>query len=322
MEKENLRIVFMGTPDFAVQSLYELINNKFNVVGVVTMPDKPAGRGYKLQYSAVKEYALSQGLTVLQPENLKSIEFIESLKNLNANLQIVVAFRMLPEIVWNMPKLGTFNLHGSLLPQYRGAAPINWAIINGEKYTGVTTFFLKQEIDTGEIILQKRVEILDIDNFGTMYDKLKYMGSILVIQTLEMILKDNIQTIPQSELQESGDFLQIAPKIFKDTCRINWSKTANDVFNFIRGLAPSPLAWTTYMVEGNELTIKIGAIEVIERNESKSPGTIETDNKKYLYIHCIDNIISIVEMQLPGKKILPIKDFLNGYKFQNLSSLI
>lgn len=317
MNKEDLRIIFMGTPDFAVQSLKALVENKFNVIGVITMPDKPIGRGHKIQYSAVKEYALSVGLNILQPENLKDETFIQELKNLRPTIQIVVAFRMLPEIVWNMPELGTFNLHASLLPQYRGAAPINWAIINGEKYTGITTFFLKHEIDTGEIILQERVEIEADDDFGTMYSKLKIKGADLVIDSLNLILENKLQTIPQSKLYSTEEILKTAPKIFKDTCKIDWSKSAIDITNFVRGLSPYPLAYTEYSSEGKDLFIKIGKCEVVSEKSKLPIGTIITDGKKYLSVVCGEDIIKILEMQLPGKKMLPIKDILNGYKFDN-----
>lgn len=322
MKKKDLRIIFMGTPDFAVATLQQLVNNEYNVVGVITMPDKPAGRGHKLQYSAVKEYALSQNLNILQPENLKDESFINTLRELNATLQIVVAFRMLPEIVWNMPSLGTFNLHASLLPQYRGAAPINWAIINGERYTGVTTFFLKQEIDTGEVILQEKNKILDSDNFGTVYNNLKEIGAKLVLNTLELILSERINKIPQYQLQENGELLKTAPKLFKDNCRINWNKPAREIFNFVRGLSPSPLAWTTLVKDENTLILKIGKSEVVIDERKETPGTIISDNKKYLYIQCEENLLSILEMQLPGKKMLPIKDILNGFKFENIKSLL
>ncbi len=236
MDKKELRIVFMGTPDFAVESLKQLVENSYNIAGVVTMPDKPAGRGHKIQFSPVKEYALSKGLTVLQPEKLKAESFLNELKALNADLQIVIAFRMLPEVVWNMPRLGTFNLHASLLPQYRGAAPINWAIINGEKETGITTFFITHEIDTGKIIQQEKIAISETDNAEIVHDKLMFKGAELVLQTVDAILRDDIHPKQQEELFRSECELKPAPKIFKETCRINFTGTTESVYHFIRGL--------------------------------------------------------------------------------------
>jgi methionyl-tRNA formyltransferase len=243
MRKEDLRIVFMGTPTFAVESLKALVENGYNVVGVITTPDKPAGRGYRMQASEVKKYALEHDLLLLQPEKLKNEVFLNELKQLKADLQIVVAFRMLPEVVWNMPRLGTFNLHASLLPQYRGAAPINWAIINGEKETGVTTFFLSHEIDTGKIIFREKMPINDDDNAGTLHDKLMKLGAELVLKTVDAVLENSIDTIPQSELISDETILKPAPKIFKETCRINWEDTAENIYNLIRGLSPTPTAW-------------------------------------------------------------------------------
>ena len=242
MDKKDLRIIYMGTPDFAVEPLKQLVENGYNIVGVITMPDKPAGRGHKLQYSPVKEYALSKGLTLLQPTKLKDEAFIEELKSLNADLQIVVAFRMLPEVVWNMPRLGTFNLHASLLPQYRGAAPINWAIINGETETGITTFFLTHEIDTGKIIQQEKIAIEDTDNVGIIHDKLMFKGSELVLQTVDAILRGDIKPKPQEELYQSESELKPAPKIFKETCKIDFCKTTKEVYDLIRGMSPYPAA--------------------------------------------------------------------------------
>ena len=244
MDKKDLRIVYMGTPEFAVESLKRLVEGGYQVVGVITMPDKPMGRhGSVLQPSPVKEYAVSQGLKVLQPEKLKDEAFLDELRALKADLQIVVAFRMLPEVVWNMPRLGTFNLHASLLPQYRGAAPINWAVINGDTETGITTFFLKHEIDTGEIIDQVKVPIADTDNVGIVYDRLMLLGGDLVVKTVDAILAGNVKTTPQEELAKV-DELRPAPKIFKDTCRIDWTKGVKPVYDFIRGLSPYAAAWT------------------------------------------------------------------------------
>jgi len=306
MEKETLRIIFMGTPGFAVESLKALVENGYNVVGVVTMPDKPGGRGYKLQPSAVKQYALQQGLKVLQPEKLKDESFLHELQQLQADVQVVVAFRMLPEVVWAMPPKGTFNLHASLLPQYRGAAPINWALINGEKETGVTTFFLSHEIDTGQIIFREKTPISDDDNAETLHDRLMVMGAQLVLQTIDAIADNNVQPIPQQELLVNESTLKTAPKIFKETCRIDWSKTAVEVYNFIRGLSPYPTAWTE-MSSDNEaepLRFKLYAGEIIVgENNIPSPGTIVTDNKTFL-----DDMLSATDSSesptssYPGKK--------------------
>ena len=259
MEKKDLRIVYMGTPEFAVESLKRLVEGGYNVVGVITMPDKPMGRhGSVLQPSPVKEYALSQGLKILQPERLKDEAFLEELRALKADLQIVVAFRMLPEVVWNMPPMGTFNLHAALLPQYRGAAPINWAVINGDTETGITTFFLKHEIDTGDIIQQVRVPIEDTDNVGIVYDKLMMLGGDLVLETVDAILAGTIKPIPQDELIQPETELRPAPKIFKETCRIDWNTGVKRVYDFVRGLSPYPAAWTELvMPDGTRQVVKI-----------------------------------------------------------------
>ena len=302
MSKE-LRIVFMGTPEFAVPSLEILVKNGFNVAGVITAPDKPAGRGRKIQQSAVKEYALSAGLKVLQPEKLKAPEFIDELKSLNANLQIVVAFRMLPEIVWDMPEIGTFNLHASLLPQYRGAAPINWAIINGETTTGCTTFFLKHEIDTGDIILQHEEPIHPEDNVGTLYSRLMNKGAELVLKTVKLIAEDNIVTRPQEISKDTKS----APKIFKETCEIDWKQPVETIHNFIRGLSPYPAAW--FMLNDKQIKVYESAISYRELNDA-----YETDNKTYLYMKANDGAISIKELQLQGKKKMSIEEFLRGNK--------
>lgn len=316
MNKEDLRIVFMGTPDFAVESLRALVENNYNIVGVITMPDKPSGRGHKIQYSAVKKYALEQNLPLLQPEKLKDESFLDDLKALRADLQIVVAFRMLPEVVWNMPKYGTFNLHGSLLPQYRGAAPINWAIINGEKETGVTTFFLTHEIDTGKIILQERIPIGKNDNVGKIYDKLMHIGGRLVCQTVDLILEDKVDAIPQNQFYVKEEDLKPAPKIFKETCRIDWGKSAQDVHNLVRGMSPYPAAWTELYVPNKELQmVKIFASEVVEE-KAISVGQIKTDNKTYLHIGCADGLVSITEIQFAGKRAMKIDEVLRGYKFE------
>lgn len=319
MHKDSLRIIFMGTPEFAVETLKALVENGYNVVGVITMPDKPAGRGYKLQPSPVKQYALQQGLTVLQPEKLKDEGFLKELKQLNADLQIVVAFRMLPEVVWSMPPKGTFNLHSSLLPQYRGAAPINWAIINGEKETGVTTFFLSHEIDTGKIIFQQQTVIDDTDNAETLHDRLMVMGAQLVLKTVDAILDENIEPIPQDNLFRDISELKVAPKIFKEDCQVDWNKSAREIYNFIRGLSPYPAAWTELASDkgGEKLRFKLFAGEPVEsRRHELLPGSIITDNKTYFDVAVKDGFLRITELQLTGKKRMKTIDFLNGYKFK------
>ncbi|MCP9611020.1 methionyl-tRNA formyltransferase [Coprobacter tertius] len=313
IDKKNLRIVYMGTPDFAVESLKHLVEGGYNVVGVITMPDKPAGRGHKIQFSPVKEYALSQGLPLLQPEKLKDENFITELRDWKADLQIVVAFRMLPEIVWNMPRLGTFNLHASLLPQYRGAAPINWAVINGEKETGATTFFLTHEIDTGRIILQQRIPILDEDNAGTVHDKLMIMGAQMVTKTVDYILSGNYDTIAQEEILPA-DILKPAPKIFKETCRIDWSQPIECIHNLVRGMSPYPAAWSElYLSEENPYLVKIYESEPIRKNHNLKMGTIVTDNRKYIDIACSDGFLRPKVLQLAGKKKMPTEDLLRGF---------
>ncbi|NLY24513.1 MAG: methionyl-tRNA formyltransferase [Bacteroidales bacterium] len=316
MEKKALRIIFMGTPEFAVESLKALVEKGYNVVGVVTMPDKPSGRGYRLQPSAVKQYALQQGLTVLQPEKLKDEAFLTQLRQLQADLQIVVAFRMLPEVVWNMPPRGTFNLHSSLLPQYRGAAPINWAIINGERETGVTTFFLSHEIDTGKIIYREKTSITETDDAGTMHDKLMVMGAALVLKTVDAVLSDTVTAVAQDELIENVAELKSAPKIFKETCRIDWGKSAGELHDFIRGLSPYPAAWTELCGNGSDqpLRVKLFAGELISVSADNLPaGTIRTDNKTFIDVVVRDGIIRITDLQLSGKKRMKTTDFLNGY---------
>ena len=312
MEKKELRIVFMGTPEFAEFTLRRLVNDQYNIVGVVTMPDKPMGRhGSVLQSSPVKKYAVEQGIPVLQPEKLKDPLFIEQLRALKADLQIVVAFRMLPEIVWNMPPMGTFNLHGSLLPQYRGAAPINWAIINGDKETGVTTFFLKHEIDTGDIIYQERIPILPTDNAGTMHDKLMALGADLTVKTLEDILSNRIKPIPQSEIPAHE--LRPAPKIFKETCRINWNQPTARINDFIRGLSPYPAAWTVLRTaDGREQDFKIYAATPLSADKTSKPGTIRCDGKRNLEVFTADGAIRLDEVQAAGKKRMPACSFLCG----------
>ena len=303
-----LRIIYMGTPDFAVEPLKTLVEAGKDVVAVVTMPDKPAGRGHKLQFSPVKEYALKAGIPILQPENLKSPDFLQELASYNADLQIVVAFRMLPEAVWSMPKYGTFNLHASLLPRYRGAAPINWAVINGDKETGITTFFLKHEIDTGNIILQEKVAIDEEDNAGDVHDKLMYLGADLVLKTLKMIEEDNVITRPQDDAQASP-----APKIFKDTAKLDFDKCAADIRNLVRGMAPYPAAWFNIKLQdGNESMMKIFKVSIEEKNHNYSVGTILTDGKKMLKIACKDGFINLLEVQMAGKKRMAAEDLMRG----------
>ena len=315
MDKKDLRIVYMGTPEFAVESLKRLVEGAYNIVGVITMPDKPMGRhGSVLQPSPVKQYAVSQGLKVLQPEKLKNEEFVAELRSLNADLQIVVAFRMLPEVVWSMPRLGTFNLHASLLPQYRGAAPINWAVINGDTETGITTFFLKHEIDTGEIIDQVRVPIADTDNVEVVYERLMRLGGDLVLKTVDAILEGSVKTIPQEELAQVGE-LRPAPKIFKETCRIDWTIGVKRIYDFVRGLSPYPAAWTELYQEGTDpVMLKIFETEKLFCEHSLAPGTIVTDCKTYFKIASSDGYVNVLSLQLAGKKRMEINDFLRGYR--------
>lgn len=317
MDKKDLRIVYMGTPDFAVESLKCLVEGGYNVVGVITMPDKPAGRGHKIQFSPVKQYAIEHNLKLMQPEKLKDPEFVEELRSLNADLQIVVAFRMLPEIVWNMPRLGTFNLHASLLPQYRGAAPINWAVMNGETKTGITTFFLKHEIDTGEVIQQVEVPIEDTDDVGTVHDKLMVLGGKLVVETVDAILDGTIKSIPQESMPGYNE-LKPAPKIFKETCRIDWKQPVKKIYDMIRGLSPYPAAWTELESEGHEnIGVKIFATEKISEEHSMEYGSILTDNKSYIKVAVDGGFINIKSLQLAGKKRLSAEELLRGYKLEN-----
>ncbi len=307
----------MGTPEFAVEPLRCLIKGGYNVVGVITMPDKPAGRGHKIQYSPVKEFALENNLPLLQPEKLKEETFIEALREWKADLQIVVAFRMLPEVVWNMPRLGTFNLHASLLPQYRGAAPINWAVINGDTETGITTFFLQHEIDTGEVIQQVSVPIEETDNVGTVHDKLMVLGGKLVIETVDAILQGTVKAMPQDKMAVQGE-LRPAPKIFKDTCRINWRQSAKSVYNFIRGLSPYPAAWAEWVSPANEsMVVKIFDSEKIIEEHRFEPGTIRTDGKSFIHVAVVDGFLAVKELQLPGKKRLKTDELLRGFKLTN-----
>jgi methionyl-tRNA formyltransferase len=318
LKEKNLymRIIFMGTPDFAVESLRILVENKYNVVAVITAPDKPVGRGQKLGVSPVKEYLLENApnIPILQPEKLKNAEFLEELQSYQADLQIVVAFRMLPEVVWMMPRLGTFNLHGSLLPQYRGAAPINWAIMNGETETGVTTFFLKQEIDTGSIIFQEKEPISLTDNVGDVYNRLMHKGAGLVLKTVKAIESGNYLQEPQDETGE----IHHAPKIFKETCQIDWNQPVKKVYDFIRGLSPYPVAWTML----NDKTCRIYEARMMDSPSQQEKGlgdevkigSYTTDGKKYLHFQCADGVLAIENLQLEGKKRMGIEEFLRGYR--------
>lgn len=304
----NLRIIYMGTPDFAVPSLEILLQNNFNVIAVITAPDKPAGRGRKVQQSAVKQCALKHDIPVLQPTNLKDPTFVNELQALQADLQIVVAFRMLPKIIWDMPELGTFNLHASLLPQYRGAAPINWAIINGEKETGLTTFFLKHEIDTGEIILQEKEPIHPEDSVGTLYARLMSKGAHLVLKSCLKIQEGDCQTYPQEIM--ACALQKKAPKIFRETCQINFHQSAQDVHNFVRGLSPHPVAWTVL----EDKICRIYRVKAIQQKHTNLAGTWCTDHKTYLRFFTKDGYVNILELQLRGRKRMGIQDFLRGIK--------
>ena len=311
MDKKDLKIVFLGTPEFAVESLDALVKADYNIVGVVTMPDKPAGRGHKLLHSPVKQYALEHGLHLMQPVSLKDPAFVEELRSLGADLFIVIAFRMLPEVVWQMPRLGTFNLHASLLPRYRGAAPINWAVINGDTETGVTTFFLKHEIDTGDILRQERVEIGDDECVGDIHDKLMYLGAQLTLDTVGHILAGDLKPVPQDELLQ-GEEATPAPKIFKETCLISWDQPAEKVRNLIRGLSPYPAAWTTISIDGGEpLTVKIFGATVCLDKAAHAPGSV-TIEKDRLMIDCADFALAIERLQPAGKRPMGADEFIRG----------
>ena len=319
MNKESLRIVFLGTPEFAVESLDALVSGGYNIVGVVTMPDKIGGRGHKVIESPVKQYAVAHGLKLMQPANLKEPEFVEELRSLNADLQIVIAFRMLPEIVWSMPPMGTFNLHASLLPKYRGAAPINRAVMNGETETGVTTFFLKHEIDTGDIIQQVAVPIEIDDDVETVYDRLMHLGASLVLETVEAILAGTVKPIEQEKLLTTGEEPTPAPKIFKEDCRIDWTKTSWEVYNHIRGLSPYPAAWSAFVdAQGTEYQFKVFKISHPEKFQSSpvAPGTIEY-TKHTIKIACADGFIEILSLQLAGKKRMSSDEFLRGFNLED-----
>lgn len=313
----NLRIVFMGTPDFAVATLNTLITNKYNVVGVITAPDKPSGRGRKLNESAVKVYAKEKGLNILQPKNLKDDHFLKELKALNANLQIVVAFRMLPKVVWQMPEYGTFNLHASLLPNYRGAAPINWAIINGETKTGVSTFFIDEKIDTGAMILQKEISIEATENAGSLHDKLMTFGSKLVLKTVELIQNNTVKTTPQPE----NATIKTAYKLNKDNCKINWNTTIDSIYNKVRGLSPYPAAWSSLKNNNDVLDIKIYTVEKeIETHNIEIGSIIAT--KKEVKVAVQNGFIKIIDIKMPGKRTMDIKSLLNGYEFKNDAKML
>ena len=317
MEKNELRIVFLGTPDFAVESLRRIVDGGYNVVGVVTMPDKPAGRGKHLQQSAVKQFAVSRGLKVMQPERLKDDAFVEELRSLQADLFIVIAFRMLPEVVWSMPKLGTFNLHASLLPRYRGAAPINRAVMNGDAETGVTTFFLKHEIDTGDIIAQERIAIGPDEDAGSVHDRLMELGATLTIDTIEHILAGDLKPIPQDELLK-GEEPTPAPKIFKDTCRIDWNSPARDIHNHVRGLAPYPAAWST-LIAGDtpQGSLKVFATRVLDEKSTSAPGTLTVTDGRLIADTATERI-ELLSVQAPGKKRMPTADFLRGCRLEQM----
>lgn len=309
-----MRIIYMGTPDFAVAPLKTLVDSGFNVVAVVTGEDKPQGRGRKVLPTPVKEFAVEHGIPVLQPAKLKDEAFLAELKSFNADLQVVVAFRMLPEVVWAMPKLGTFNLHAALLPQYRGAAPINWAVINGETKTGVTTFFLDKDIDTGRIMLKQEVDILPEDNAGTIHDKLMVVGSELVKKTVEMILSGDVKTVAQSELISSDKVLKPAPKIFKEDCRLDFSKDGISIKNLVRGLSPYPAAFTTLKIKDKEMNVKVFEVGFEPDSSEKEVGKVITDNKNFIKISCQNGYIQLLDIQLEGKKRMKTEDFLRGVK--------
>ncbi|HNK28079.1 MAG TPA: methionyl-tRNA formyltransferase [Ferruginibacter sp.] len=318
---KSLRIVFMGTPEFAVASLDALVQAGCHIVGVITAPDKAAGRGMQLQQSAVKKYAVEKGLHILQPDKLKNPGFLEQLRSLQADLQIVVAFRMLPEAVWNMPPMGSVNLHGSLLPQYRGAAPINWAVINGEKETGVTTFKLKHEIDTGDILLQERFPIGDDETAGEVHDKMKAIGAQLLVRTVAGLAEGTLKKTPQLSTgnlpageADRPETLKHAPKIFTETCRIDFSKTVNEVHNLVRGLSPFPGAFTS--LDGK--TLKIFRTEKQPGSTGSASGSFETDKKQFLKFACADGYVLVKELQLEGKKRMAVEDFLRGYHFPGI----
>ncbi len=310
---KNIRIVYMGTPDFAVYPLKLLVENGYNVVGVVTMPDKKAGRGQKLFQSPVKIYAKEHEIPILQPEKLKDEAFLHELKNLNPQLGIVVAFRMLPEEVWALPEMGTFNLHASLLPDYRGAAPINWALMNGDKQTGVTTFLLDKQMDTGDILLKKEIDINPEDNAGSLHDKLMWAGGQLVLDSIQLLVNGNVKPLPQTGITDT--LMRPAPKIFKEDCKIDWSKPMICIHNKVRGLSPYPAAWTDFDgAYGEQISMKIFSTEMEPCSHELAPGAVVCDGKKVLKIACSDGFIHLLEVQLAGKKRMDTKALLNGVR--------
>ena len=313
---KDLRIVFMGTPDFAVTILKHLVDTNYTIVGIITAPDKPAGRGRKLSESAVKKYALSENLNILQPKNLKNETFLDDLKNLNADLQIIVAFRMLPQVVWQMPQYGTFNLHASLLPEYRGAAPIHWAVINGETKTGVTTFFIDDKIDTGEIILQEEISVENNETVGTLHDKLMNLGAGLVSKTIDLIADGNVQTHKQPELEEKS-----APKLHPDNTRIDWSDSLDNIYNKIRGLNPFPAAWTIIKNDDEEISTKLYEVEKLEESHEYKSGQI-ISSKKEMKVAVLKGFIIIKGIKLAGKKKMDAKSLLNGFTFAENSKML
>lgn len=314
--RNKLKIVFMGTPDFAVASLKKIMESEYEVVGVVTAPDKPAGRGRKIQQSAVKQYALQYNIPILQPTNLKDPYFLEALASLQADVFVVVAFRMLPKEVWQMPKYGTFNLHASLLPDYRGAAPINWAIINGETKTGVTTFFIDEKIDTGAIILQQEVAITPTDNAGSLHDKLMNIGALLVLKTLDLIAVNKANPVPQPK----DGKVKLAPKIHKETAKINWSEPLNYIHNFIRGLSPYPGAWCEINTGEETLTVKIYETEIVRKTPTENPLSLIIENKQIKIVHP-EGYLIVKQLQLPGKRKMSAKELLNGFSFPEVTTV-
>ena len=314
MKAKDLRIVFLGTPGFAAAILKALVENGYNITGVITAPDKPAKRGLKIQSSEVKKYAEQKRLKILQPKNLKSPDFLAELSALKADLQIIAAFRMLPEAVWKMPPMGTINLHAAYLPQYRGAAPINRAVMNGETETGITTFFINETIDTGQIIFREKAPIHPDDTAGTLHDRLMNKGAALVLKTVDAIAEGNVQTVLQETLIDNPEALKTAPKIFKEDCRVKWNKTAAEIYNQIRGLCPCPCAWSEIEKDKYRCCVKIYKCEVVNRSHEFPPGTTISDNKTYLHVAAGKDLISIKDLQIECKKRMNIEDFLKGFR--------